>query len=129
MLCNKQQGSRPHHESLRNPFNYSLGHLQVATISEVEEEGGSPSKMGVSSCCGISLEKGCKIIAILGLVLGAIGVIPVTWSTYSSDPEMHGVFHLVFHRHSYEISIVKWISMVSSAMAIVSGGLLLWGAL
>ena len=47
-------------------------HLELfTTISELfeEEKGGLSNKMKVSSCCGISLEKGCKIIAILGLVL------------------------------------------------------------
>ena len=111
----------------------AICHLGLfTTISELfkEEEGGLSNKMKVSSCCGISLEKGCKIIAILGLVLGAIGVIPVTWSTYSSDPEMNGVFHLFFVPPTLKgFSIIKWFSMVGSAMAIVSGGLLLWGAL
>ena len=60
-------------------------------------------------CCGASLEKGCKILAILGLIGGGIGL-------------AQGVIGLVADASA----IVK---IVTNLCAVIAAALLLWGTL
>ena len=61
--------------------------------------------MRVSTCCcGCSLEQGCKIIAILGLVFGGLGLI-------------------------YDCVNTDVGGIVSNILGLIAYGLLLWGTL
>merc|ERR1712117_296669 len=56
------------------------------------------SKMRVSSCCcGCSLETGCKIIAILGLIFGGIGFITsiLAWETLNGADIFGNILEIV----------------------------------
>jgi len=61
--------------------------------------------MRVSTCCcGGSLERGCKIIAILGLIVGGLGFLRAVGEYGAAD-------------------------IIQSILTIIAGGLLLWGTL
>ena len=57
-----------------------------------------------SFCCGCSLEEGCKVTVILGLVVGGIGLIRACVTT-------------------------DWVEITSNVLWIVAAGLLLYGVL
>jgi len=90
--------------------------------------------MSVSSCCcGCSLEKGCKIIAILGLVFGTIGLnaAVINWNrefpefpSYPQFPELPTVLYSLG-----QIPIIYLLSIVGNILGIIAAGVLLWGTL
>ena len=79
--------------------------------------------MRVSSCCcGFSLEKGCKIIAILGLVLGTIGLTAacINW-------DCDGIID--WNCRLIAIHIINLLSIIGEILGIIAAGMLLWGTL
>ena len=70
--------------------------------------------MRVSTCCcGCSLELGCKIIAILGLIFGGLELIPGI-----VDSDLLVIVPVLVH------AIV-----IHGVLYIIAAGLLLWGTL
>ena len=89
-----------------------VGDLKLVAISELEKGKRKKAKMRVSTCCcGCSLEQGCKIIAILGLIVGGLNLI----SSVASGS------HLVV-----ELQVA---AIIGSILALVVYSLLLWGTL
>ena len=88
-----------------------VGNIKLAIFSELEKGKRKKPKMRVSTCCcGCSLEQGCKIIAILGLIGGVIGLINGVASG-AGGGEMQGF------------------GITNNILALVISGLLLWGTL
>ena len=89
-----------------------VGDLKLVAISELEKRKRKKPKMRVSTCCcGCSLEQGCKIIAILGLIGGGLILI----SSVASGTKI-GV----------ETQVA---AIIGSILALVVYSLLLWGTL
>ena len=62
-------------------------------------------------CCGCSLETGCKVIAILGLIGGVIGV------------------HKAIIASSFDSSAINIFQVLSNIPMLAASAMLLWGTL
>ena len=65
-----------------------------------------------SCCCCCSLETGCKVIAIFGLITGVLGIINVFRGDVTTNPDTSDILQIV-----------------TSILSLVASAVLLWGTM
>ena len=80
----------------------------------------------VTHCCGFSLEKGCKTLAIHGLVFGGLGLLFSFFSANNNSPRVDAILNENFPTLVLTNSIIGTVVIV---IYIISNALLLWGTL
>ena len=80
----------------------------------------------VTHCCGFSLEKGCKTLAIHGLVFGGLGLLLSFFSANNNSSRVDAILNENFPTLVLTNSIIGTVVIV---IYIISNALLLWGTL
>ena len=80
----------------------------------------------VTHCCGFSLEKGCKTLAIHGLVFGGLGLLLSFFAANNNTSRVDAILNENFPTLVLTNSIIGTVVIV---VYIISNALLLWGTL